>query len=58
MRESLPIPATAVMVAMSLDGVMTPMKDGARGAERKAAGGPTANGRKARPASNKSAVRF
>ena len=37
LRETLRIPATAVTVAVSLAGVMTPMKDGARRAKREAA---------------------
>ena len=36
LRETLDIPAAAVAVAVSLDGVMTPMKDGARSAKREA----------------------
>ena len=37
LRETLRIPATAVTLALSLDGVMTPMKDGSRSAKREAA---------------------
>lgn len=37
LREALVIPEAAVTVAVSLDGVMTPMKDGARSAKRGAA---------------------
>ena len=36
LREALSIPESAVTVAVSLDGVMTPMKDGARSAKREA----------------------
>ena len=36
LREATRIPAAAVTVAVSLDGVMTPMKDGARSAKRAA----------------------
>ena len=36
LRETLSIPEAAVTVAVSLDGVMTPMKDGARHAKREA----------------------
>ena len=35
-RASMSLPETAVTVAVSLDGVMTPMKDGARSAKREA----------------------
>lgn len=36
LREALQVPPTATTVAVSLDGVMTPMKDGARSAKRAA----------------------
>ena len=36
LRESLKVPASAVTVAVSLDGVMTPMKDASRSAKREA----------------------
>ncbi len=53
LREATRIPAAAVTVAVSLDGVMTPMKDGARSAKRAATLAPGKHTRPSRLSSSR-----